>query len=210
MNVVCFSCKCFKLSSLLFAIILFSSNSFAQTNEQNPVLHNNLSVGREVVDGDTIPIFMLDEIVVVGKCVFKNEKERAKYSKLVRDIKKTLPYARLCKKELDEIDRTLNGLQGKQEKELYLKNAEKELFAQFEKPLKKLTYTQGRLLIKLIDRETGNTSYDLIKDFKGGFSAFVWQSVARMFGSNLKSEYEGSGEDMAIESIIYFIDKGVY
>ncbi len=197
----------------LFSLVTFyfvTQLSYSQTTGVDTLKTHQLSVGIHVVDGDTVPIFMLDEISVVGKQIFKSEKEKVKYTKLVRDIKKTLPYARQCKNELLQIERTLNGLQGEKEKELYLKTAEKELFARFEKPLKKLTYTQGRLLIKLIDRETGNTSYDLIKDIKGGFSAFVWQSVARMFGSNLKSEYDASGEDMAIESIIYFIDMGVY
>ncbi len=192
------------------AFCLVTQVGYSQKLGSDTLITHQMSVGVHVVDGDTVPIFMLNEISVVGKQIFKSEKEKVKYTKLVRDIKKTLPYARQCKNELLEIERTLNGLQGESEKELYLKNAERELFAKFEQPLKKLTYSQGRLLIKLIDRETGNTSYNLIKDFKGGFSAFVWQSVARMFGSNLKSEFDGNGEDIAIESIIYFIDKGIY
>jgi pyruvate dehydrogenase complex dehydrogenase (E1) component len=75
--------------------------------------------------------------------------------------------------------------------------------------LRKLTFSQGRLLIKLIDRETGDTSYKLIKELKGGFSAFMWQSVARIFGSNLKSEYEMEGDDAMIERIIIMIDNGM-
>ncbi len=83
------------------------------------------------------------------------------------------------------------------------------MIGQFENPLRKLTFSQGRMIIKLIDRETGNTSYDLIKDYKGGFSAFFWQSVARVFGSNLKDEYDGDREDKMIEHIIIMIDNGI-
>ena len=92
----------------------------------------------------------------------------------------------------------------------YIKESEKKLFDEFEKPLKHLTITQGRILIKLIDRETGNTSYQLIKTLKGNFSAFLWQGIARLFGSSLKSEYDAEGDDKAIEAIVNAIDAGAY
>ena len=91
-----------------------------------------------------------------------------------------------------------------------MKVAEKELQSQFGDELKKLSMNQGRILIKLIDRQTGNTSYDLVKQLRGSFSAFMWQGVARLFGSNLKSEYDGSGEDYLIEVAIKQIELGYF
>jgi len=79
---------------------------------------------------------------------------------------------------------------------------------QFESDLKNLSISQGRILIKLIDRETGNTSYELVKDLRGGFQAFMWQSLARLFGSNLKDQYDAQNEDQLIESIILQIERG--
>lgn len=200
------------MKAILVAISFYaiSKNVDAQSSTQDSLPFHGLPIGVVLFEGDSIPVFMLDEVTVVEKFKFKSEKQQNRYTKLVRDVKKTLPYARLCRAEIDEIERTLNSLESKAEKEKYVKAAEKELFDKFEKPLKNLTFSQGRILIKLIDRETGNTSYNLIKDLKGGFSAFVWQSVARMFGSNLKSEYDSIGEDAQIESIIYLIDRGAY
>ena len=203
--------KTAKVTLFAFAVFcILPVYGIAQVVSNDTTSIHELPIGVTLFEGDSIPVYMLGEVSIIEKIIFKSEKEQFKYTKLVRDIKKTLPYARLCRTQITEIERTLNGLQGEQERAQYIKRAEKDLFNQFEKPLKGLTFTQGRLLIKLIDRETGDTSYNLIKDLKGGFSAFVWQSVARMFGSNLKSEYDAGGEDSKIESIIYLIDMGVY
>ena len=84
----------------------------------------------------------------------------------------------------------------------------KELKSDFERDLKQLTITQGRILIKLIDRETGNTSYALVKELRGSLQAFFWQGLARLFGTNLKTEFDAAGEDAAIESIVQQIERG--
>lgn len=89
-----------------------------------------------------------------------------------------------------------------------MKQVEQELLVEFEDDLKQLTITQGRILIKLVDRETGSTSYELVKELRGTFSAFFWQTLARLFGSNLKSVYDPYGEDRLIEEIIFLIDRG--
>jgi hypothetical protein len=163
----------------------------------------------KVVDGDTIPHVYLPDVPVFGVWKNKNDRQYARYSRLVNNVKKALPYARLASQKLKEINEHMASLKTEKEREAYLKIAEKQLFKEFETPLKKLTYTQGRILIKLIDRETGDTSYDLIKDYKGGFSAFFWQSVAKVFGSNLKSEYDPKGDDKSIEHIVNLIDSGL-
>jgi len=94
------------------------------------------------------------------------------------------------------------------ERKKYVKQVEKEMRAEFEKDLRSLTISQGRLLIKLVYRETGATSYALVKELKGSLSAIFWQAIARIFGSNLKSEYDAEGEDRLIEQLIILIDNG--
>ncbi len=191
--------------TILFVLFVFVSLK-GQTD--TATLSDNLLRGK-VIEGDTLPHVFVKEIVVMPPFKFKSTNQRKKYSRLVRNIKKTLPYARLAQKRLYEIERKLDSIPDKKERKVYLKEAEKQLFEEFEQPLRKLTFSQGRMLIKLIDRETGDTSYELIKDLKGGFSAFMWQSVARIFGSNLKSEYDSAGDDKMIEYIIVLIDNGL-
>lgn len=162
-----------------------------------------------VVGEDTIPHYNLAEVTITPPWKFKNKRQKRRYSRLVYHVKKTLPYARMAGKRLNEINAHLQTIETEKERKKYLKNAEKELFAEFEAPLRKLTFTQGRILINLIDRETGDTTYNLIKDYKGGVSAFFWQSVARVFGSNLKDEYDPEGDDKMIENIVIRIDNGL-
>lgn len=200
----------FKMLIFLGILNLIVLKANAQDTPQSYLQYEGLPIGETIFENDTIPVFMLKDVAVVQKIIFKNERQKHQYTKLVRDLKKTLPYARLCRDKVAEMEYKLSLIPDEKDKENFLDSAEKELFNEFEKPLRKLTFNQGRLLIKLVDRETGDTTYDLIKDLKGNFSAFLWQSVARMFGSNLKSEYSADGEDSKIESIIYLIDAGVY
>lgn len=181
--------------------------SHAQEKNERKGMVNFLE-GR-VVGNDTIGHIYISEVKVPAPWKFKNKRQRKRYSRLVINIKKTLPYARLAKHRLNMISLSLDTIKGVNNRKEFIKTSEKELFNEFEKPLKKLTFSQGRMLIKLIDRETGDTSYALIKDLKGGFTAFMWQSVARIFGSNLKSEYDSDGDDAMIEHIVLLIDNGV-
>lgn len=191
---------------ILMSFILLSFGAAGQ----NPLddAHYHYLKGR-VIDGDTIANILLDEVVVVPPWKFKSEREYKRYSRLVRNIKKTLPYARIAASKLQMINDSLHQLKTDKERRRYVKEAEKQLFAEFEAPLRKLTFSQGRMLIRLIDRETGNTSYDLIKDYKGGVSAFFWQGVARLFGANLKDEYSPETDDRMVEHIIALIDMGL-
>jgi hypothetical protein len=139
----------------------------------------------------------------------KNKKELESYWKLVRNVKRVYPYAIIARQRIAEINTELAKIPSSKARKQYIENAEKELFKDFEDDIRTMTFTQGRILIKLIDRETGNTSYALVKEFKGSFSAFFWQGVARIFGSNLKSEYDSKKEDKQIEDIIYRINRGL-
>ncbi|MCQ2203617.1 MAG: DUF4294 domain-containing protein [Bacteroidales bacterium] len=190
---------------VILLILLLSVESWSQTSGQSLVITRAV-----VIDGDTIPHIRLGEINCWGNLRFKSKRARERYTRLVHNVRKTLPYARIAAQRITEIEDSLSKLPTKKLKEQYIKESEKKLFAEFEKPLKHLTISQGRILIKLIDRETGNTSYQLIKSLKGSFSAFLWQGVARLFGSSLKSEYDAEGDDKAIEYIVNAIDNGAY
>jgi len=162
-----------------------------------------------ILIGDSLPMINLDEVYVFPPRVFKNKRQRLRYSRLVRNVRKALPYASIAGEELRKIDQELKKYPDKKDRKKYIKEAEKQLFSQFEGELRNLTFTQGRILIKLIDRETGDTTFDVVRELKGKFSAFFWQGVARLFGSNLKSEYNSAGEDRKIEEIILLIQAGL-
>ncbi len=193
---------------ILFLFLLSCLMAAAQIQKGGHVVDPLLVAGR-VEGNDTIPHIDLREIVIMPPMNFRSEREYLRYSRLVRNIKITLPYARLAASKLHEINAHLATLKTDKERKAFLKQSEKTLFDEFEKPLRKLTISQGRLLIKLIDRETGDTSYNLIKQYKGKFSAFFWQSLARLFGSNLKDEFEEAGDDKTINYIITLIDNGM-
>ena len=117
--------------------------------------------------------------------------------------------AKVAAIKLKEYNRVYLNFKSERERKDYVKKIEKELFAEFENEIRTMSISQGRILIKLIDRETGQSSFEIIKEFKGGFSAFFWQSVARLFGHNLKSEYDAANEDRMIEYIVWQIDHGL-
>lgn len=192
-------------------IVVFSiSGLVAQNVKKANMAGEEVYMLETKVEGmDTIPHIMLSEVKIVPEWEFRSKRERRVYNRLVKNIKVTLPYARTASRKLEVINAELAHIEGDKARKEYLKEAEKRLFNEFEQPLRKLSFSQGRMLIKLIDRETGETSYNLIKEYRGGFSAFFWQSVARLFGSNLKEEYDAEREDRMIEHIIILIDNGM-
>ncbi len=160
-------------------------------------------------NGDTMPHITHYTCVIVADKVFKNQREKVKWDKLKRDVKAAYPYAVLARMKLAEMDSQLVYIKGEKERKAYNEKCEKELTDQFESDMRSLTATQGRILFKLIDRETGSTTYQLIKERRGSFSAFMWQSVAFVFGNNLKGEYDPTGEDKGIEDCVKLIELGV-
>jgi hypothetical protein len=126
----------------------------------------------------------------------------------VNHVKKVLPYARMAGKRYKELnDQLVNKSQG--ERVVLMRRVEKEIKRDFSKEVQNMTITQGRILLKLIDRETGVTAFNVVKELRGSFSAMFWQSVSIFFDGNLKSEYDPEGDDKEIESIIYLIDRGL-
>jgi len=188
-------------------LILFLSNSFGQIVGKTK---DGYVVEMTLYNGDTIPRIVLQPVLIMPKKVYKSKRDKMKFLKLVRKVKKVLPYAQLANQTLREIDANLDGYETERDKKKYIKQMDKALKAKYGNELKKLTISEGRILIKLIDRETGNTSYELIDELRGSFSAFMWQSLARLFGDNLKTGYDADGEDKLIEEIILRIEAGQF
>ena len=166
-------------------------------------------VTHAVVEGsDTLPIIELPEVTVYERKDFDYLYLKRRYRRMIRNIKKAYPYAQIAGVKLKELDDQLLTLDTEKEQKAYINQAEKEIMGQFEKEVKKLTVTQGIILVKLIDRETGRTSYQVIKELKGGFTAFFWQGIARIFGNNLKTEYDPDNQDKVMEDIVLGIEAG--
>ena len=146
----------------------------------------------------------------MARARFKSERQKRQWTRYIYNVKKVLPYARILSREFKIINDSLALMTTDKQRDQYLERKEKELFAKYEYNLNHLTVKQGRILIKLIDRETGSTSYEAIRLLKGRFKAFWWQSIARMFGSSLKVEYDPYGEDKNLENVVLLIDMGVY
>lgn len=163
----------------------------------------------QIIDGDTLLLVSLDVALVSGPREFSSERQRKKYERLERKVVKVYPYAYAAGMLMQEYENELANIRSDRERKRYLKDAEDALKRQFEGELRNMTVSEGVLLIKLIDRQTGDTSYGLIQELKGSFSAFMWQSMARIFGHNLKDQYDGNGKDRQIEMIVGDIECGL-
>ncbi|WP_106831662.1 DUF4294 domain-containing protein [Parabacteroides pacaensis] len=197
---------------LLYSLLLGCLLSCFTGIGQKKVKINTLPKGYQhayVEGGDTIPVVALREVVIFPPMKFKNKKQQEKYTKLVRDVKKTLPYAKMVYATLIETYEYIETLPTEKEKEEHLKRMEKELFKEYKPELKKLTLSQGKLLIKLIDRECNQSSYNLVKAYLGTFRAGFWNFFAGMFGASLKSEYDPKGKDAQTERVVILVERGL-
>jgi hypothetical protein len=192
---------------IVFFILWGTVSSPAQTRVSAG--RDGTPVAYRVENGDTVYYVRLREVVVRAPRKFKNAAEERQFWRLVYNVKKVYPYAKLAGAKLHELNERYLEINSEKERKAYSKQAEESLKAEFEGELRKLTVTQGRILLRLVDRETGNTTYEILKDFRGSVSAVFWQAIARVFGSNLKSHYDPSaGEDRTIEQIIAQIEEG--
>lgn len=159
-------------------------------------------------DGVTMPEVEIKEVTVMARPTMDRRSAYRKYERLVSNIKRVYPYALIVRKKLNQVNEAMKNITNEKDRKNYMKSVEKDVFAEYEDDMREMTLTQGRLLIKLIDRETQNTSYELIRDYRGKLTAVFWQGIARIFGTNLKEKYDSYGEDMLIELIIQDIDAG--
>ncbi len=162
----------------------------------------------KIIDGDTIALVDIKPVVIFPPVRVNTKREAKRYDRLVYNVKKVYPYAKLAGQKLSYYKTVLDTIHGEKARKLYMKKAEKELELQFGDEIKELTFSQGKILIKLIYRETGNSTFDIVKELRGGFTAFIWQTLARIFGYDLKTDYDPGGSDQAIEQIVLMIEAG--
>jgi hypothetical protein len=141
----------------------------------------------EWVDGDSIPVYVFDEVILKE---MKDTAAEKRYLRLVRDVKKTLPYAKLAAFRLQLMEDNLRMITREKERRQYVKKTEKAIKEEFIKDLKNLTVNQGKLLIKLIHRETGKTSFELLDQYSNSFTSVFWQGMAKMYGANLNTAFD--------------------
>jgi hypothetical protein len=154
-----------------------------------------------MLDGQPVPWIMYGEIRIVDTRIFKSQADRDAYNRLEYNVRKVIPYAHFAGQRYRQLQRDLALTADKQKQKELVKACNDQIKDLFKREVENLTISQGEVLIKLIDRETGNTSYDLVKELKGGLDAFMLQSVARVFGHNLKETYDPD-QDRDIENIL--------
>lgn len=204
--------------ALIFAI-LFHVTAVSQEVDRNgvpipPSPRQKAVEGRYhfiTESGDTALMVVLNNITVFPQLKFKNKKQEQFYWRTVRDVKRTLPYAKLIAETLLETYEYIETFPTQKEREDYLSQMEKEIFAQYKPELKKFTRSQGKMLVKLINRETNQSSYSILKAFLGSFRAGFWQTFGRFFGVNLKTSYQPdkNKEDAIIERVCILVEQGV-
>ncbi len=179
----------------LFICMIITGKSHAQSNLG---VNDTLLVGAVVYNGDTIPARIL-----AGVYVWKGKRNEKKWTRLRNAVYVTYPYARQAGIVFNDIEKRIANNPNKNEVKRYINSREKDLKKEFATPLKNLSVYQGKILMKLINRETGGTDcYNILKQLKGGFTARFWQTVAFVFGSDLKQPYDAYGNDAEIESIV--------
>lgn len=198
-----------KVFLILFTAALFicQSDIYAQ-NGNDYVPRGGARLMMEINGNDTVYLAFINDLWVFPRNNFKNKAQEQFFWRTVRDVKKTLPYAKLVARELSKINYNMVGMQNDKERKKYLNQVEKEVFKKYEPEMRKMTVNQGRLLLKLVDRECDKSSYELIKAYRGSVSAFFWQGVALVFGSNLKTGYDASNSDKLIERVIILVEAG--
>ena len=201
-----------KTSAVLLFMLILSTTLFSQDNSDLtvPTTEPGYKCRAEIINGDTVPVIDLQDIYVYTEYVFKNKRHYEQWTRVKYNVKKVYPYAILAAAKLKEYDVILAKMPNEKMKKAYLRVCEKDLKHEFEDELKDLSINQGRVLMKLIDRETGKTTFEIVKQMRGGFEACMWQAVARIFGNNMKDDYEANTEDIMIERAIKIVESGQF
>ncbi len=173
-----------------------------------PTLTPMVKVGKVMLDGDSVQYMEVNNIYVYPPVEFKNERERKRYNRLVYNVKKTLPIAKEAQKIIVETYEYLQTLPNKRAKDAHMRLVEENIVAEYKPRMKKLTYSQGKLLIKPINRECNSTSYEIVKAFMGPIRAGFWQAFAWVFGASLKKGYDAEGTDRLTERVVLMVESG--
>ena len=205
-----------RIRRILFILtIAFALSGFMAKADEIPDIHLQVKYVKgysRIVDeyGDTCRYTFLSDLYVFTPMKFKNKKEEEFYWRTVRDVRKTLPYAKLAFATLCETYEYIQTIPDKKTREKHLKTLEKDIFEQYKPVVKNMTKNQGKIMLKLINRETDQTSYNIVKAFLGSFRAGFWQTFGRFFGMNMKAGFhpDKNREDAIIERIACLIEQG--
>lgn len=204
-----------RLTVILLTIICATIASLSSLAQERELAVKPRYVQEQFIDideltGDTLYHVILRPITVFPELKFKNKKQEEYYWRTVRDVKKALPYAKLICRTLTETYEYIETLPDTKAREKHLKEMEKEVFEQYKPELKKFTRGQAKVLVKLIQRETNQSSYEIIKAFLGSFRAGFWQAFGKMFGVSLKGQYnpQNNENDALIERICIEVEQG--
>ncbi|MBC8053254.1 MAG: DUF4294 domain-containing protein [Sphingobacteriaceae bacterium] len=193
-----------KIFSLTFFLSLLFSFAFSQNKTADVATGKNDTIkvyATRDFDGKWIPWIPLADLPIQAQRTFRSPEARYQYDRLKYNVLKVLPYAMFARKRYSKLNQDLALTSNKKEQRKLVRACDKEIKDMFNREIKDMSIYQGEILIKLIDRETGKSTYDLVREIKGGVAAFLYQSVARVAGHNLKHQYNPQ-EERDIEAII--------
>lgn len=199
-----------KPATLLLTAFFLNTSAINAQEFAVPAAKSTYTLRAEIINNDTVPVIDLYTVNVYTDYIYKNKRQYEQWTRIKQNVKKVYPYAILAAAKLKEYDRILEKMPNERMKKAYIRVCEKDLKNEFEDELKDLSINQGRVLMKLIDRETGKTTYEIVKEMRGGFEAVMWQAVARIFGNNMKSEYDANSEDIMIERAVKLVEAGQF
>ena len=179
-----------------------------EVDMDSPTFVPTVKVGKVLEGGDSIQYMEMNNVYVFPPVEFKSKRQAGAYMRLVKNVKTVLPIAKEARQMLIETTEYLETLPNDKAKEEHIKRVEDDIFRTYKPKMKKLTYSQGKLLIKLIDRECHSTGYDMIKAFMGPLRAGFWQVFAWGFGASLKKEYDAKGVDRLTERVVLMVEAG--
>ena len=195
-----------RLQALLFLCMIAVLPTVAQETGE-PVLSPTVKVGKVLVDGDSIQYMEMSNVYVYPEPTFKNKRQQQAYTRLVKNVKKVLPIAKEVRQILIETAAFTETLPPK-ERDAHLKKVEADIVREYKPRMKKLTFSQGKLLIKLVDRECHSTAYEAMQAFIGPVRSGMWQAFAWMFGASLKKGYDPEGVDRLTERVVLMVEAG--
>ena len=195
-----------RLQALLFLCMIAVLPTVAQETDE-PVLSPTVKVGKVLVDGDSIQYMEMSNVYVYPEPTFKNKRQQQAYTRLVKNVKKVLPIAKEVRQILIETAEFTETLPPK-ERDAHLKKVEADIVREYKPRMKKLTFSQGKLLIKLVDRECHSTAYEAMQAFIGPVRSGMWQAFAWMFGASLKKGYDPEGVDRLTERVVLMVEAG--
>lgn len=199
--------KPYIIAGICLALSVLTVSGSAEARRLTPHTKKQNVLGYRVIGSDTMYVSDLGSVYIYARK--PNEKRWNEYYRLVYNFNKVYPYALKAKELLAEADSTIESSDmNASQRARYLRKFEKELFREFEKPIRNLTYSQGRLLMRLIERECGISPYNIIKGYRGSPAAGFWQAIAKLFGADLKKPYDKYGEDRLTEELVIMYHDG--